>query len=175
MALPMVPVRERGGVLLAALERPRFARPAPRPGLDAAPRPAAGPAPHPAPRPAPGPALGPAPPPPERLRIRLPRRTRTASVASVATTPGPRTDRMRTRSGGDGNFNIIMFSKKHSTTVFKGRPRTKAYSYRGHFGILFGVDPRGRSKVCFEFSSLLCVISSCVVSSANGSCGRIKW
>ncbi|CAB3223310.1 unnamed protein product [Arctia plantaginis] len=95
VALPMVPVRDRGGVLLAALERPRAAVPAPPPPAPTAHAPRVS-------RPAAAsPAIISAPAPPERMRIRLPRRTRTASVASVATTPAPRIDRVRTRSGGD--------------------------------------------------------------------------
>ncbi|KAG6454273.1 serine/arginine repetitive matrix protein 1 [Manduca sexta] len=78
VALPMVPVRERGGVHVSAVERPRAAPPP-------APRPRA-----PAPPPASAPAA-------DKLRIRLPRRPRPASTA-----PAARPSRPRTRSGGDG-------------------------------------------------------------------------
>ncbi|XP_075976759.1 uncharacterized protein LOC142976991 isoform X2 [Anticarsia gemmatalis] len=89
VALPMVPVRERGGVLVTGVERPRATVPAPPPPGPAALAPRVS-------RPASAP--GPAPAPPDRLRIRLPRRPRTSSVAAA---PAPRTDRVRTRSGGD--------------------------------------------------------------------------
>lgn len=81
VALPMVPVRERGGVLVSGVSRPRAAAPA-------------APAP-PAPR-----AARPAPPaaPPDKLRIRLPRRPSTAAP------PATRPDRPRTRSGSDCKY-----------------------------------------------------------------------
>ncbi|XP_072929361.1 uncharacterized protein [Epargyreus clarus] len=79
VALPMVPVRERGGVRVAGVQRPRAARP-----------PAARP---PAPRP---PPAAPPPAPEPRIRIQLPRRARAASASGPS-----RRDRPRTRSGGD--------------------------------------------------------------------------
>nr|XP_049700352.1 serine/arginine repetitive matrix protein 1 isoform X2 [Helicoverpa armigera] len=88
VALPMVPVRERGGVLVSGVSRPRASAPpaAPR-APPAAPR---------APRPAPAtpPAALPAAP-PDKLRIHLPRRPSTAAP------PARRPDRPRTRSGSD--------------------------------------------------------------------------
>ncbi|XP_012547695.2 titin isoform X1 [Bombyx mori] len=81
VALPMIPVRERAGVHVSAVERPRAAPPpTPRPRM---------------PPPPPVPARDP--PPADKLRIRLPRRSRTVSAAPTA-----RISRPRTRSGGDG-------------------------------------------------------------------------
>lgn len=81
VALPMVPVRERGGVLVTGVSRPRAAPP---------PVPAPAPPPAPAPRvPRPAPLA-----PQDKLRIRLPRRP------SAAAAPR-RPDRPRTRSGSD--------------------------------------------------------------------------
>ncbi|KAI8432494.1 hypothetical protein MSG28_004875 [Choristoneura fumiferana] len=107
LALPMVPVRERGPrAATAGVRRPRAAGPLPPAPLSApraAPR---GPLP-PAPLPALPAAAGPLPPAPlpappaagaEKLRIKLPRRPRTASASAP-----PRPDRPRTRSGGDGD------------------------------------------------------------------------
>lgn len=87
VALPMVPVRERGGVLVSGVSRPRGSR--------------ASPAPRPAPHGQPGPArpARPCPAAPEdKLRIRLPRRPSTGAPASK------RPDRPRTRSGSESEF-----------------------------------------------------------------------
>ncbi|KAL4705780.1 hypothetical protein ACJJTC_016374 [Scirpophaga incertulas] len=94
LALPMVPVRERGGVRTAARGRPR---PPPAAAARAAPVPAP---PVPAPL---VPALPvPAPPAaPERIRIQLPRRPRAASAAGASALPA-RPERTRTRSGSEG-------------------------------------------------------------------------
>ncbi|KAJ8719886.1 hypothetical protein PYW08_012061 [Mythimna loreyi] len=81
VALPMVPVRERGGVLVSGVSRPRAAPPpAPAPPAPRVPRPA----------PLSAPPLAPQ----DKLRIRLPRRPSTAA-------PPRRPDRPRTRSGSD--------------------------------------------------------------------------
>ncbi|XP_035437434.2 uncharacterized protein LOC118267504 isoform X1 [Spodoptera frugiperda] len=94
VALPMVPVRERGGVLVSGVSRPRAAGP----GGPAGPRaPAAAGAtsgprvPRPAPLPAPPAAAQ------DKLRIRLPRRA--GSSAPPARPDRP--TRSRTRSGSD--------------------------------------------------------------------------
>lgn len=92
VALPMVPVRERGGVRVAGVERPR-AQPGGAAGVRV-PR-----APPPAP---PTPAAPPSSPPPDKLRIRLPRRARPSSASASAPTTSAREARSRTRSGGDG-------------------------------------------------------------------------
>ncbi|CAG9583491.1 unnamed protein product [Danaus chrysippus] len=89
LALPMVPVRERGGVHVAGVQRPRATRSASRqPGALTPPTPAA---------PSPATADSPA----DRLYIKLPRRARTVSTASAAPPPPPRNLRTRSRSGGD--------------------------------------------------------------------------
>lgn len=79
VAVPMVPVRERGGVLVRSVQRPRAsAAPAPAPAAPsaAAPPPAAA----------------------DKLRIKLPRRPR------ASPSPAPTSTRERTRSGsGSGN------------------------------------------------------------------------
>ncbi|CAG5023743.1 unnamed protein product [Parnassius apollo] len=94
LALPMVPVRERSGVRVAGVQRPRAVAPPPAPPR--VPRaPPTQPAAHRFTPPA-QPATPPAPVPADKLRIRLPRRTRT-----VSTTTPPRPERPRTRSGGD--------------------------------------------------------------------------
>ncbi|KAJ8720465.1 hypothetical protein PYW07_012508 [Mythimna separata] len=81
VALPMVPVRERGGVLVSGVSRPRAAPPpAPAPPAPRVPRPA----------PLSAPPLAPQ----DKLRIRLPRRPSTAAAPR-------RPDRPRTRSGSD--------------------------------------------------------------------------
>lgn len=80
VALPMVPVRERGGVLVSGVSRPRAAPPPARP---APPAPPATPAHH------------------DKLRIRLPRRPSTAA-------PAPRRHaRPRTRSGSDSELRML--------------------------------------------------------------------
>lgn len=82
VALPMVPVRERGGVRVSGVSRPRPPPPAPAPPAPRVPRPA----------PLSAPPLAA---PQDKLRIRLPRRPSTAA-------PAPRRpDRPRTRSGSD--------------------------------------------------------------------------
>ncbi|CAH2090652.1 unnamed protein product [Euphydryas editha] len=90
LALPMVPVRQRSDVHVAAVQRPRATRSAGG-ALGALTPPAA---------PTPGGAADE--PGAERLHIRLPRRARAASTASdAAPAPPPRTLRARSRSGGD--------------------------------------------------------------------------
>ncbi|XP_053608496.1 mucin-4 isoform X2 [Plodia interpunctella] len=87
LALPMVPVRDRGDVRVAPLERPRATTPRnslPGPGVA---------------RPPPLPAPAPTRPPPDKIRIKLPRRPRTASASGP--TKGDRA-RTRTRSGSEG-------------------------------------------------------------------------
>lgn len=92
LALPMVPVRDRGGVHVAGVQRPRVTRSAG--GALGALTPPSVPTPSAAPTELSG----------ERLHIRLPRRARAASTASAsaAPTPPPRAERARSRSGGDG-------------------------------------------------------------------------
>lgn len=119
VALPMVPVRERGGVHVASVERPRAAMPAPPPPVPAALTPRVS-------RPMPAPVPIPAPTPPDRLRIRLPRRPRTASVATIS---APRTERLRTRSGSDGNISIYLL------TLIVNNPNTGINSKKSKYGI----------------------------------------
>ncbi|XP_045452120.1 serine/arginine repetitive matrix protein 1 [Melitaea cinxia] len=109
LALPMVPVRERGGVTVAAVRRPRAPRGAAS-ALGALTPPAGARGAAPSALTPPAGARGAAPsaltppsaaPGAERLHIRLPRRARAASTASDAPAPPPRTERARSRSGGD--------------------------------------------------------------------------
>ncbi|XP_047521306.1 flocculation protein FLO11 [Pieris napi] len=90
LAVPIVPVRERGGVSVAGVRRPRASR--------ATNAPPSAPLPTNAPPPT---SLQPAPPsaPPvvPRLHIRLPRRPRAASTSAAP----PRLERPRTRSGSE--------------------------------------------------------------------------
>ncbi|XP_045524300.1 serine/arginine repetitive matrix protein 1 [Pieris brassicae] len=90
LAVPIVPVRERGGVSVAGVRRPRASR--------ATNAPPSAPLPTNAPPPAPSPHSPPsAPPVIPRLHIRLPRRPRAASTSAAP----PRPERPRTRSGSE--------------------------------------------------------------------------
>lgn len=139
-ALPMVPVRERGGVQLAAVRRPRAPRPptalgaltppAGTPGSahlhirpPTAPGATPGPA-HPHIRPPTAPGAAPA---PARLHIRLPRRPRAASATEDAPAPPPRTERTRSRSGGDGESrgSLILLRSLLSSYTY-----TRKFAYR---------------------------------------------
>ncbi|XP_022113182.2 serine/arginine repetitive matrix protein 1 [Pieris rapae] len=89
LAVPIVPVRERGGVTVAGVRRPRASR--------ATNAPPSAPLPTNAPPQAPLPPAPPsAPPVVPRLHIRLPRRPRAASTGAP-----PHTERLRTRSGSE--------------------------------------------------------------------------
>ncbi|XP_045536828.1 serine/arginine repetitive matrix protein 1 [Papilio machaon] len=111
LALPMVPVRERSGVRVAGVQRPRAPRPA-----------AAPPAPPPPRAPPAEPPSPPAPPggPPDKLRIRLPRRTRTASASAP-----PRPERPRTSSGGDEILVASEMRKKADWIDFEDVPERR--------------------------------------------------
>ncbi|XP_068631468.1 uncharacterized protein [Battus philenor] len=102
LAVPMVPVRERSGVRVAGVQRPR----APRATEHAPPR---------AP---PAAAVDAAP--PVKLRIRLPRRTRTASASAP-----PRAARPRTRSGGDEILAATEMRKKSEWIDFEEVPERR--------------------------------------------------
>ncbi|XP_037970268.2 serine/arginine repetitive matrix protein 1 isoform X2 [Plutella xylostella] len=80
VALPMVPVRDRGGVSVARVERPRPCAPTPS-GPPRAPHPAV------------------ATPPADKIKISLPRRPRAASASAP-----PKAERARTRSGSGAGW-----------------------------------------------------------------------
>ncbi|KAL0829485.1 hypothetical protein ABMA28_004247 [Loxostege sticticalis] len=94
LALPMVPVRERGGVRVAPVERPRAAAPRPSP-VPRAPRVPPVPLVPAAPPTTPAPRVSVT---EDKIRIKLPRRPRTASASAAP----PRPERTRARSGSDG-------------------------------------------------------------------------
>lgn len=113
VAMPMIPVRDRGGVLVRGVQRPRAAPPASVTVSTRAP-PVAARAPPSTPAPPPPPAVTPrvqATTPPasaDKLRIKLPRRQRVSSASSAQ-----RPSRERTRSGGgdSGEFTVILTYK----------------------------------------------------------------
>ncbi|CAH2041245.1 unnamed protein product, partial [Iphiclides podalirius] len=120
LALPMVPVRERSGIRVAGVQRPRAPRSARSPRAVPA-----DPTPPPPPPRAPPSALGVASPteraqPSDKLRIRLPRRTRTTSVSAP-----PRPERPRTRSGGDEILAMSETRKKAEWIDFEEVPERR--------------------------------------------------